>query len=243
MSYFINTYWRRIQCGLILASFALTACSQHKVNSPAHQPPGFKSGDQTEAILYLALGDSTGIGLGAGNGGGYVDRLLQQIQQLRPGSRLINLSEAGATTNDVNRQLSNYSGASPSLVTLGIGVNDVMQGVDETEFASNYEKILVQLKKFGAPTVIINLPDVSLAPALPESMRKQLHDRILRFNTRIEEIAGRYAVSLIDFYRTSQEILPTHPEFFSADGFHPSDAGYKFLADKLWPTVQTAIKG
>jgi acyl-CoA thioesterase-1 len=243
MSYFIKTSWRRIQCCLLLASFALTACSQPNVNSPTGQQPELKSGDKTEPIIYLALGDSTGIGLGAGNGGGYVDRLLQQIQQLRPGSRLINLSEAGATTNEVNRRISNYSGASPSLVTIGIGVNDVVRGMDETEFASNYEKILERLKKFGAPTVIINVPDFSLAPAIPESMRKQLHDRIQLFNKSIAEIAGRYQLPLVDVYQTSQEIIPAHPEFFSADGFHPSDAGYKFLADKIWPTVQKSING
>ncbi|MBV9960015.1 MAG: SGNH/GDSL hydrolase family protein, partial [Acidobacteria bacterium] len=137
-------------CGLILASCLLAACSQPKP----------KSTGQTGPLTYLALGDSTGIGLGAGNGGGYVDRLAQQLQQVRPGTRLINLSEAGATTRDVLRQLSSYAGAAPSLITVGIGVNDVVQGIDETEFTQNYEKILAQLKKFGAPVIIINVPDV-----------------------------------------------------------------------------------
>ncbi|MBV9958075.1 MAG: SGNH/GDSL hydrolase family protein, partial [Acidobacteria bacterium] len=74
-------------------------------------------------------------------------------------------------------------------------------------------------------------------------MKKQLHERTLLFNQRLAELAGRYQLSLIDFYRISQEIIPAHPEFFSADGFHPSDAGYKFLADAIWPTVQKAING
>ncbi len=45
-------------------------------------------------IVYVALGDSTGSGVGA-TGGGYVARLFQRILEPRPGSKLTNLCISG----------------------------------------------------------------------------------------------------------------------------------------------------
>jgi lysophospholipase L1-like esterase len=32
-----------------------------------------------------------------------------------------------------------------------------------------------------------------------------------------------------------------HPEYFSSDGFHPSDKGYELWATQMWPTVARVI--
>lgn len=37
------------------------------------------------------------------------------------------------------------------------------------------------------------------------------------------------------------EIMRSHPEFFSGDGGHPSDASYEFWAGAMWPTMKRAI--
>jgi lysophospholipase L1-like esterase len=193
-------------------------------------------------VTYVALGDSTGIGLGARNGLGYVERLMARIQQTRPGSRLINLSTVGATTTDVlSNQLSRYPDASPSLITLSVGANDLMRGSDEQQFARDYEKLVLRLKELRTPVVLTNLPDISLAPGLPESMHKQMRDRVPLFNNRIEDIAKRHELQLVDLYGMSRDLIPSHPEFFSSDGIHPSDEGYKFWADKMWPAVSEAM--
>jgi lysophospholipase L1-like esterase len=31
--------------------------------------------------------------------------------------------------------------------------------------------------------------------------------------------------------------LLSHPEYFSRDGFHPSDKGYELWAVEMWPTI------
>jgi len=45
-------------------------------------------------VLYVALGDSTGVGVGAPQGGGYPERLAR----LLPALRLQNLCQGGATS-------------------------------------------------------------------------------------------------------------------------------------------------
>src|SRR5688572_4202337 len=58
------------------------------------------SNTMTGPIIYLALGDSTGSGVGAREGG-YVARLFRRLETSKPGSTLTNLCVSGATSEDV----------------------------------------------------------------------------------------------------------------------------------------------
>ena len=80
-------------------------------------------------IVYVALGDSTGAGMGAREGG-YVKRIFARIVERRPQSTLQNLSVNGATTEDLVRgQLARGVAFNPDLVTVGIGINDIGHGL------------------------------------------------------------------------------------------------------------------
>lgn len=194
------------------------------------------------AVIYVALGDSTGVGVGAQHGG-YVARIFERIKHEKPESRLTNLCVSGATTEDVLReQIGPTLSSSTTLVTLGIGINDAGRGVSPERFARNYEEIIKRVRaRTSAPIVITNLPDVSLAPVVPLYMRDETRRRIELYNERIAEVAARYGLRVVDAFTTTHEVIPTHPEFFSSDGFHPSDIGYEYWAKTMWPTVKEAI--
>jgi lysophospholipase L1-like esterase len=194
-------------------------------------------------VVYVALGDSTGVGMGARKGGGYVARVFERVERVRPGSRVVNLCVSGARTADVLRgQVPRVAAARPTLVTIGIGINDVTNQVPLEEFARNFDAILARLKEAtDAPIIATNIPDISPAPAVPAFARAEAARRIARFNERLAEIAARHNVTVVDAYTMSRDIIPAHPEFFSYDGFHPSDEGYEYWAKMLWPTVKTAI--
>jgi acyl-CoA thioesterase I len=196
----------------------------------------------TGPIRYLALGDSTGAGVGARDGG-YVARLFKRIVGLRPGSALTNLCVSGATTSDVLQgQLARGAQEDPHLVTLGIGINDIGHGMSIGEFAKNYEEILGRLRRdTKAVIVVTNIPDISSAPRIPPVMRDEYHQQIVAFNQKLQEIALRHDVSVFDIYSVTHEQLSSHPEFFSEDGFHPSDEGYQFWADQMWPIIALTI--
>ncbi|MFN2454725.1 MAG: SGNH/GDSL hydrolase family protein [Pyrinomonadaceae bacterium] len=192
-------------------------------------------------ILYVALGDSTGVGVGARDGG-YVARLFTRLKHEREDARLTNFCVSGATTSDVLRtQLAAAIKARPTLLTLGIGINDVTHGASVEQFARNYEEIVARLKKeTGAPLVLTNIPDIALAPAVPAFARDELRRRINLFNERIKGIAERHDALIVDAYGLTRDIIAAHPEFFSSDGFHPSDAGYEYWAKTMWPVVKSA---
>ena len=197
---------------------------------------------KTGPISYVALGDSTGAGVGAG-AGGYVARLHQRLLEHRPDSQLFNFCISGSTTVDVMRgQLNQCIAKNPNLVTLGIGINDIGHGIKIDEFAENYEQILSTLKeKTQAQIVVTNIPNISSAPVVQSSLRNQYHQQIVDFNQRLEEIANRHGVTVFDIYSITTRELPSHPEYFSRDGFHPSDAGYELWAIEMWPTIARII--
>ncbi len=196
----------------------------------------------TGPIVYVALGDSTGSGVGAKNGG-YVLRLFNRLVQRRPGSKLTNLCVSGATTDDLVRdQLDRGTAMNPDLVTVGIGINDIGHGLPIDRFARNYEKILTTLReKTHAKIVVTNIPDISSAPRIPTQMRFGYQQQIIKFNQRLEEIAKGQGVTIFDMYTISKDELPLHPEYFSSDGFHPSDRGYELWAEQMWPTLAKVI--
>jgi lysophospholipase L1-like esterase len=193
-------------------------------------------------LHYVALGDSTGSGVGARDGG-YVARLFKRVRAARPESTLTNLCVSGATTEDVIReQLDRAIAANPSLITLGIGINDIGHGVSPEAFAENYETIVARLASGAdAPVIITNIPDTSTAPRIPEAMRAEINRRIILFNEKIYEIGTRHGATVFDVYSMTHEELPDHPEYFSADGFHPSDEGYEVWAQTMWPTLARVI--
>lgn len=206
------------------------------------EPVSSSSPIKSGAIVYVALGDSTGVGQGARNGG-YVDRMFRKLVVQRPGSHLVNLCVSGATTRDVLRgQLDRGVATNPDLVTLGIGINDIGHGMSVDEFGRNYQSILARLKRdTHAVVVVTNIPDISSGPRIPVSMRREYQQSIIDFNEKLKEIATAQNAIVFDIYSITREELHSHPEYFSADGFHPSDAGYEMWAEQMWPTLERVL--
>jgi acyl-CoA thioesterase I len=235
----IFTKKKLLRCvfALSLLLLVLTGCNREEVAQRSMGKP-MTSGP----IIYVALGDSTGSGVGARDGG-YVVRLFNRLVERRPGSELTNLCVSGATTEDLVRsQLQRGVDTNPDLVTVGIGINDIGHGLTIDQFARNYEKILSTLRQnTHAQIVVTNIPDISSAPRIPGPMRSGYQQQIISFNARLEEIATRHGASVFDMYSISKDELPAHPEYFSADGFHPSDKGYELWATQMWPTLERII--
>ncbi|HEX8920860.1 MAG TPA: SGNH/GDSL hydrolase family protein [Pyrinomonadaceae bacterium] len=199
--------------------------------------------EERATVVYTALGDSTGVGVGAREGGGYVARLFERIKREQEDARLTNLCISGATTADVLReQIKPAIATRPTLVTLGIGINDIGHGIGVAQFARNYEEIIKRLKaETQAVIVVTNIPDISFAPVVPLYARETTRRNVELFNEKVHDIAERYQVLVVDAYTETHKIIPTHPEFFSEDGFHPSAEGYEYWAKMMWPTVKAAI--
>lgn len=198
------------------------------------------------SLRYVALGDSSGVGVGA-HRGGYVEHLFQRLRRTRTGVGLLNLAVSGATSGTVlSGQLPRALKARPHVVTLGVGINDLWRGVSPEQFESNLDALARGLTGTGAPVVVSNLPDMSLAPVarlaasfLPLPL---IIERIAAFNAAVARVVARHGLLGVDLYTPSKVELTQGSHYFSADGFHPSDVGYERMAEHFWPLLLEAAE-
>lgn len=199
-----------------------------------------------ELFRYVAIGDSSGVGVGAASGGGYPERLYQRLKAAGYPVGILNLAVSGATTRDVLvGQVQRAAAKRPALITLGIGGNDLWRLVPAGTFKMNLKGIADALEGSGADIVVSNLIDLTQAPiaALVETMvgipARAFVKRIEEFNDILNGLAKRPRFTVVDLYGATHRELPAHPEYFCGDGFHPSAEGYERWAELLWPKVET----
>jgi acyl-CoA thioesterase I len=198
-------------------------------------------------VLYAALGDSTGVGVGAHDGRGYVARLHERLLQQRPGVRLLNACISGATSHDlITRQLPRVLTARPALVTVFIGINDLIRGTEPAAYARNIEQVARALATEQARALFCTIPDLAYAPAAAAFMsalgvqRSLFETRTRALNAHVLESARAHGHAAHDLFGVS---LQDQSRFFSSDGFHPSAHGYEELAEALWPPFEQLASG
>jgi acyl-CoA thioesterase-1 len=197
---------------------------------------------------YIALGDSTGVGVGSGHDGGYPERLYQRLKKAGINAGILNLAQSGATTADViHGPLGKTMELRPALVTLGIGTNDLWRLVPPQTFEKNLQRIADGLQQTGAHVVVSGMVAMQRAPIA--SMVGQwgipielLVARIRQFDSLLQALGARKNFTVVDLYSISEKAEDVSA-WFSNDGFHPSPKGYDRWAEELWPHVERVARG
>lgn len=186
--------------------------------------------------VYVALGASDAVGVGATRPAqdGWVPLV---AADLPTGTQLVNLGISGARIGDVSAgQLPVASDAAPRWVTLWPGPNDLRNGVPLATFTAQLDHVLAALRPAPGQSrtiAVLNLPDLRSLPVFAQNTdRGTLDARVREWNAAIAEVVGRHAPEavLVDLYGGWAE-LAAHPEYISGDGFHPSSAGYRRIAE------------
>ena len=209
----------------------LNACGWSRDTAPSVVP------------VYVGLGASDAVGVGATRPeqDGWVPLV---AAGLPAGTALLNLGVSGATVRDViDGQLPVALDRAPRWVTVWPGPNDFRNGVPLETFAAQLDQLLTALgPASGAQRTIavLNLPDLRTLPVFARAGGNDLDTRVRAWNATIATTVARhsaYAV-LVDLYAGWEE-LETHPEYISADGFHPSSAGYRRIVDLALAALRT----
>lgn len=181
-------------------------------------------------IRYVAIGASDTVGVGAT----VPDRDNWPVllhQRLPAGSQLVNLGVSGSLLGQaLDQQLPVAIDADPDLVTVWLAVNDFGARVPLQRYAFELDTLLGELRGRTHATILVgNIPELSV---LPVAARFDLTD-IDRWNQAIGTITTRHAATLVDLRIIWREV-EEHPEYISSDGFHPSTAGYRRLAEVFY---------
>jgi acyl-CoA thioesterase-1 len=211
--------WARLAvllvAGLVVV-FAATGCS---ARAQAARP-----------TTYVAMGASDAVGLGARDPvtEGWVPRF---GARLGSDARVVNLGVSGSTlAQALDEQLGPAIDAQPDIVTVWLAVNDLNARVSLDQYAADLDTLLGQLETTHARVLVGNVPDLGGLAAYRGIDPGPLKAEVDRWNRVIADTTAWHGATLVDLYSRWQEVA-LHPEFLSADGFHPSSEGYQALAD------------
>ena len=148
----------------------------------------------------------------------------------------------GFTTDDlIDNELGFVSRLSPQLVTILIGVNDLVQGRSKESYrrslATIYDEVAT-LRLATGRVHAISIPNWSVAPAAagfgdPAVLRRLTDD----FNGLARMEAEKHGFFWIDITSVSTSRHGS-PGWISSDQLHPGDIQYAAWADVIWESVR-----
>ena len=203
------------------------------------------SGDPGEPITMVWLGDSTGAGVGASS----VETALptEVVRGLERSIRLRVLATSGARVDDVlMKQLPLLPALNPDVVVVGVGGNDVTHLTPRGVFEGLYDAVLHRITSLRPGIVVVmGIGDFGTVPRIPQPLRALTGWRGRRFDDVIRKVADERGAAYVDLYAKTGPAFGSDPAlFYSEDGFHPSDAGYrawaKVILDVLRPRLAEA---
>jgi acyl-CoA thioesterase I len=190
-------------------------------------------------VVYVAIGASETVGVGADHPAtqSWVADLARDLPR---GSRLLNLGKSGALlAYGVQHELPAAIAGKPDLVTVWMAVNDINGRVPPALYRQQLDTLLNALQhRTHAAVYVGNVPDLTIMPLYSSLDKGALLAVVKVYNGIISSVAKAHHASVIDLFTQTRRTLPTHPEFLSGDGFHPSTAGYASIAALWWQEIK-----
>lgn len=180
-------------------------------------------------VRVLALGASDVVGVGASHP--ERDGWAAVLAKLLPGSvALTRLGISGAKAADLRaRLLPKAIAAAPDVAVIWTGVNDCVAGVPVDRFTEDLDALVGGLVAAGTRVHVVNLPDVHRLPAF-RAYALPIGFVVGRWQAAVRHVAARHGATPIELGDHTLELID-HPEYLCGDGFHPSSAGHRRLAE------------
>lgn len=229
---------------LLVVMFVLAACGE--ISSSARSRAPIATPKVKPSMTYVAIGASDAVGVGASdpNRTAYVPRI---IARLPARAFALNLGVSGYTVRQaLANELPQALSVNPTLVTVWLVGNDFRECTPLADYQRNLDSLLGQLQtQTHAQVFVANAPDMSLLPAIRNGSPglgaclfgqrpEQIRGLVEQWNAVIAAVVAKHHMALVDLFHSD---LEAHPGFIASDGFHPSDGGYRMLADLFWAQI------
>ena len=195
------------------------------------------------AARYVALGDSYTIGTATRTEAErWPNQLVERLGPRPPTLELVaNLAVNGFTSRDVIEvQLPQLDELGPEFASLLIGVNDIVQGVQDPTFRANAAAILDELgRRVPADRiVVVATPDYTVTPqgaAYGDPIEQAAGIR--RSNATLRDLATARGIPYVDIHDLSLRARDDR-SLVADDGLHPSGAQYALWVERIGPVVE-----
>jgi lysophospholipase L1-like esterase len=232
----------------VVVACLAAACT---ASAPSPEVPAHPAGAR---VLYVAVGASDSLGFGTNDPIREAWPQLFFTSSLSGGATFVNMGIGGATAADaVADELPYAVGLHPTLVTVFLGVNDLIQQIP----VSSYERSLGSLVdglRTSSPRPLILIANIPPLDHLPAYLACQptpppggppcsfsgivpppsgvLNARVAAYNRAVAALATQDGATLVDLHAAglAARANGTESSLVSEDGFHPSPAGHRVIA-------------
>jgi acyl-CoA thioesterase-1 len=201
---------------------------------------------------YVALGDSYTIGTAVAEQERWPNQLVERLAREaaasgRPAALelVANPAVNGFTSRDVIAvELPGLAALRPEVVSLLVGTNDVIQGIDEDDYREGLAVILDRVAACGNPIVFgVTSPDYTVTPAGADYGDPATRaDGIRRRNAIFGDVLGGRAIPVVDILEVSLAARGDRA-LVAADGLHPSGRQYARWVELILPVVRRLLAG
>ena len=201
------------------------------------------------SLRYVALGDSYTIGTATrSEAERWPNQLVERLGGAEaPGGLVLvaNLGVNGFTSRDViDVQLPRLDSLRADIVSVLVGVNDVVRGVPALTYAANVNLILDSLVgRLGAERLfVVTTPDYTVTPQGAEYGDPAAQARGIRdVNAILERLARDRGIAWVDVHDVSLGAA-TDASLVAADGLHPSGAQYALWVERIAPVAARLLR-
>lgn len=236
-----RSLWHRMTLPLLLAALlSLIAACAPAPKTPAAPSVATQSASK-HTFTYVAIGASDSFGIGTDNP--TQDNWPTVLAGLMgPDVHLINLGIPGETVAEAREtELPVALDANPNIVTVWLGVNDILQSVSVDAYEQGLEAILHALdERTQAHVFVGNIPDLTALPYFAAYDQQALRAKIAQWNAAVDQAVAATGAILVDI-NASWDTVAQHPEYVAGDGLHPSTEGATQLAAVFLSWIMIAL--
>ena len=139
---------------------------------------------------------------------------------------------SGETTQFMLRRLDRTIAATPKVVAIMAGINDIRIGVDLDRIMQNYPTMVGRFKAASITPVVQS----TLFVARDFENPKAINARVTELNKRLRSLCQAEGLVYLDLNGRFSRDGVMKPEY-SRDGIHPNEAAYQVWADRLRPEL------
>lgn len=174
---------------------------------------------------FAVLGDSVAEGMCEPVDGypdlQWAERIAAELRAVQPELAYLNLGRRGLRAHEVRAaQLAPALAFGPDLALVVCGGNDAFRtGYDPDAVDADLTAMITALRDAGADVITVGMFDVSHSPAVPESRRAALSERMRRLSAHTGRLAAR--LGTLHVHLTDHPLV-ADPSLYSSDGRHGS---------------------
>jgi acyl-CoA thioesterase-1 len=184
-----------------------------------------------KAPLIWAFGDSLTAGYGLPPEAGFTTKLQAALRRAGIAATVRNGGVAGDTAAQARARLRwglRGLGATPDLVIVELGANDMLRGLPVAQAKANLDAILTELQARHIPVLLAGM---RAAPNLGP-------DYVSAFDGVYPALAKAHAIPRYPFFLDG---VAGNPRLIQADGLHPNARGVDITVGRLLPSVRSAL--